>query len=654
MRIFSLLWIKLLILNTINFSQDSSIIVKADKILTDINPEMWGIFFEDINFSADGGIYAELIKNRSFEFNDPMMGWAEVKENGAHGKTLIINDGNETNSRFMRIKLNSEGRYGIKNEGFRGIGVHKEKELKLSLMMRVCDSAKINVDADLIDSNGKVVGHTAIAQISGDWRNYTASLFAKVTDADCSLRLLFSGEGTVDIDMISLFPADTWKQRKNGLRADLVQMLADLKPGFIRFPGGCIVEGRELLTRYQWKNTVGSVDQRRSIVNRWNSEFKHRLTPDYFQSFGLGFYEYFLLAEDLGAEPLPVINCGMACQFNTAEIAEEQDIYEYIQDALDLIEFANGEITTKWGNIRADMGHPPSFNMKYLGIGNEQWGEQYIQIYKLFAKVLKNKHPEIKLIVSAGSNSEGEEFDFLWKHHRSLNSDIVDEHYYKKPDWFFSNANRYDNYNRKGPKVFAGEYAAQSVAVCSPDNKNTWLCALSEAAFMTGLERNADIVSMASYAPLLSHTDAWQWTPDLIYFDNLRCLGSANYYVQKLFSNNRGTHTVSITESGVPLTGQHSIYASACIDRENSELIIKVVNSSAEDIEKHFFINGVSVRDNEAELILLSDADPGTHNTMEEPDKIAPVMLKLKIDNGKLTYKIQGYSFSVLKIKLRS
>ena len=394
---------------------------------------------------------------------------------------------------------------------------------------------------ELVDASGKVLGGAQVTPSGKQWKKYSVSIVANSTEPKAKLNIWFEGKGTLDLDMISLFPSDTWKNRENGLRADLVQLLADMKPGFLRFPGGCIVEGRDLATRYQWKKTVGQVEDRELMINRWNTEFAHRPAPDYFQSFGLGFFEYFQLAEDIGAEPLPILSCGMACQFNTAEVVPMDQLDPYIQDALDLIEFANGEVNTPWGSVRNSMGHPAKFNLKMIGVGNEQWGPQYIERYQAFVKAIKAKYPSIKIVTSNGPFPEGELFEYADKELRSMNADIIDEHYYNKPEWFLKNSTRYDQYDRKGPKIFAGEYAAQSVATVSPDNKNNWQCALAEAAFMTGLERNAEVVTMCSYAPLFAHSEGWQWTPDLIWFDNLKSYGTPNYYVQKLFSLNKGT-----------------------------------------------------------------------------------------------------------------
>jgi len=294
------------------------------------------------------------------------------------------------------------------------------------------------------------------------------------------------------------------------------------------------------------------VAARHAIINRWNDEFSHRPAPDYFQSFGLGFFEYFQLAEDIGASPLPILNCGMACQFNSAELAPLDTVDQYVQDALDLVEFANGSPDTRWGGMRAAMGHPSPFNLRMIGVGNEQWGPQYFERYRRFADALKSKYPDIQIVAAAGPAPSGKDFEYAWTNLRNFKADYVDEHYYAAPQWFLQNTGRYDKYDRSGPKVFAGEYAAQTVAIASPQNRNTWEAALAEAAFITGLERNADVVRMASYAPLLAHVDAWQWTPDLIWFDNLRSYGTPDYYVQKLYATNIGKRIAPVSVNGSP------------------------------------------------------------------------------------------------------
>lgn len=631
------------------------LVVKADKSGAAIQPAMWGIFFEDINFAADGGLYAELVKNRSFEFFNPLAGWTVQQASAGTGSILVTNrlETDSANPRYIRVTRNTPaGKFGLINEGFRGMGI-KQNELYNFTVWAKNETGNITVHVQLADSTGKALGESQSINISGkNWQQYKTSFTANATESKARLNVWFEGEGVADFDMLSLFPQHTWKERPNGLRADLVQLLADMKPGFVRFPGGCIVEGRELATRYQWKKTVGSVEERQVIVNRWNTEFSHRPTPDYFQSFGLGFFEYFQLAEDIGATPLPVLNCGMACQFNSAEVVDTTQLDPYIQDALDLIEFANGDVSTKWGRLREVMGHPAPFNLKLLGIGNEQWGPQYVERYKIFTKAIKSKYPEIQLVNSVGPSPDDERFHFLNDTLRKLNADILDEHYYSSPSWFQNNASRYDDYDRNGPKIFAGEYAAQSVATVSPLNKNNWLCALSEAAFMTGLERNADIVRMASYAPLFAHVEGWQWTPDLIWFDNLYSFGTPNYYVQKLFANNKGDNIVAITSGNEALKGKDSLYASAVISAAN-EVILKIVNTSSQSISKQINIDTKKKLASKATVTTLQSNDLNMVNSIESPKNISPQVSEVEVKGRQLNLSLSPYSFTVIHIKLQ-
>lgn len=515
--------------------------VQVDRPGAVIAPTLWGIFFEDINLGADGGLYAELVKNRGFEFPDPMMGWFMLRTSHGRGEVRILSEApfDPANARYARIESRAPTPMGLSNEGFRGMGLRGGEDYDLSLQVRrVSGNPRLLIE--LVDELGQTLAEARLADLPSEWQRRAVSLRPRDTTARGRLNVLVEGGGTVDVDMVSLFPRRTWKGRPGGLRADLVQMLADLKPGFLRFPGGCIVEGSELDKRYQWKTTIGPVQQRRLLINRWNYEFKHRPTPDYYQSFGLGFFEYFQLAKDLGAEPLPILNCGMACQFNSGELVPMDQLEPYIQYALDLIEFANGPVTSPWGARRAALGHPEPFGLKYLGIGNEQWGPQYLERYAAFARVLKARHPEITLVSSAGPSPDDERFDFLWPRLVEMKAEIVDQHCYANPIWFFSSVDRFDRYDPSGPKVFFGEYAAQSDRIVSVHNRNNWECALAEAAFMTGMERNAAVVVMSAYAPLFGHVDGWQWRPNLIWFDNLRVFGTPNYYVQQAFAQNRG------------------------------------------------------------------------------------------------------------------
>ena len=626
----------------------------ADPI-AEIQPTMYGIFFEDINFAADGGIYAEMVKNRSFEFTLPMMGWEQPKSdrfsmNDNSGFASVFKRKDEmANEHYLRVTVKSDTGYVLVNTGFRGMGVKEGMTYNLSFDARIEEGAQA-LRFDLIDSTGSSLGGVSVQPEGNSWKTYEASFTTTTTEMKAQLQISFQGQGILDLDMISLFPEDTWKNRPGGLRADLVQKLADLQPGFLRFPGGCIVEGRTLDRRYQWKKTVGDVEDRTLLVNRWNTEFQHRLTPDYYQSFGLGFYEYFLLSEDLNAEPLPILSCGIACQFNTGELVPMDELDPYIQDALDLIEFANGPTSSYWGGLRAEMGHPEPFNMKYIGIGNEQWGPEYIKRYKVFDAAIKEKYPEMIIVSGSGPFPDGEMFDYGMEELKKLNAEIIDEHYYRNPEWFLENADRYDSYDRNGPKIFAGEYAAQSVAIASPDNKNNWNCALSEAAFITGLERNAEVVHLTSYAPLFAHAEGWQWTPDLIWFNNLESYGTPNYYVQKLFANNRGTHVLSLTLDDESVTGQNGLYATAAKDASANELIVKIVNVN--DLPVTIDLNMDGAHADTARITVLKSDQPDQVNSFEEPEAIAPEEAEIGLGE-EISFESAPKSLTVFRVSVR-
>ena len=484
-----------LFLSNLGAAETASLTIDTAKPDAHINPAMWGVFFEDINFGADGGLYAELVKNRGFEFPEPLVGWSKLSPSMARGQLSIHDEKpfNEANPHYLRIESEGKAPFGVANEGFRGMGLRQGEAYLFSARVRV-NSGSPSLQIALYSSDGSLLDSVKLENFSSDWKQRTAVLHPRQTDAHARLYVLVEGKGSVDVDMVSLFPQHTWKNRPGGLRADMVQMLADLKPGFVRFPGGCIVEGSELARRYQWKKTIGPIEERRVLINRWNYEFLHRPAPDYFQSFGLGFFEFFQMCEDIGAQPLPILNCGMACQFNSGELCPMDSLDAYIQDALDLVEFANGPANSPWGAKRAAMGHPEPFNLKLMGVGNEQWDAQYIERYARFHKALKEKYSEIQLVSSAGPSPDDDRFKFAWPKLRALKADIVDEHCYAKPEWFFNNTHRYDTYDPNGPKVFMGEYAAQSDKVVSVRNRNNLECALAEAAYMTGLERNASRV----------------------------------------------------------------------------------------------------------------------------------------------------------------
>jgi alpha-L-arabinofuranosidase len=639
---------------TIAASAAPVITIQADQPGAKINPAMWGIFFEDINFGADGGLYAEMVKNRGFEFPDPLMGWVNISPSLAHGVLSVRDDESfdTNNPHYVRIVSEGTAPFGISNEGFRGMGVRKGETYNFSAQIRGIDGSPV-LRVQLYGGDGTLLDAVELKDFSSDWKKYTTTLHPKDTDPKARLAVVLDGKGIVDLDMISLFPEQTWKNRPGGLRADMVQALADLHPGFLRFPGGCIVEGSVLTRRYQWKNTIGPVEDRHLLINRWNYEFQHRPTPDYFQSFGLGFFEYFQLCEDIGAEPLPILNCGMACQFNSGELCPIDELGPYIQDTLDLIEFANGPTNTTWGAKRAALGHPEPFNLKMLGVGNEQWGQQYIDRYTKFAAAIKEKYPDIQLVSAAGPDPGDARFKFAWANLRALHADIIDEHSYAKPDWFFANTHRYDKYDRNGPKVFMGEYAAQSDHTVSTKNQNNLECALAEAAYMTGLERNADVVRMASYAPLFANTEAWQWTPDLIWVNSLQVCATPNYYVQQLFSRNRGDVVLPIQLEGIvkAASGVEDLYASATRDDNAGEIILKVVNPGGDVQTAGINLNGANVLATATKIVLAGNLEDV--NSMQLPKNISPVESKLENVTTNFSCELAPHSMTILRIKLK-
>ena len=630
--------------------------IQVNKPGVDIAPTMYGHFFEDINYAADGGLYAEMVKNRSFEFPDRLMGWRSF------GKVAVKDDGPfERNPHYVTLidPGHRDKRTGLDNEGFFGVAFKKGDVYRFSVWARSSDKGDSKIRVELIDpaSDGEtqVCAHKSITIDSREWKKYTIELTPDQTIAKGRLRIFLASPNPVDLEHISLFPKDTYNGHENGLRRDLAELLAATKPGIFRFPGGCIVEGTEVGDRYQWKNTVGPVENRPLNLNRWEYTFPHRYYPDYFQSGGLGFYEYFLLAEELGAAPLPVLNVGLVCQYQNGTEAHVPvtELQEYIQDALDLIEFANGGTDTKWGALRAEMGHPAPFGLKYLAIGNEQWGPEYVEHLAPFVKELRAKHPEIEIVGSSGPGSEGKDFDYLWPEMKKLKVDLVDEHFYRNQDWFLSQGNRYDKYDRKGPKVFAGEYACHTKG--HGNKRNNFYAALCEAAFMTGLERNADVVRMATYAPLFAHVEGWQWRPDLIWFDNLRSVPSASYYVQKLYGENKGTRVIPLTMAGKAVAGnegQNGLFASAALDEPSGRYIVKVANTSAEPQTVTLNFKGMKKGKafKSAEITTLSAKHDRDENTLDDPTKVMPSVTHAPVEGSTFTVTLAPHSFDVINL----
>ena len=614
-----------------SFGQTNIIDVNTKKLGAPIQSTMYGIFFEDINFAADGGLYGELVKNRSFEFPQELMGWqtfgcVDVEDDGPFERCphyVVLSDPGH-----------KERRSGLVNEGFFGIGVEKGEAYRFSVWAKAPKGTAV-IRVQLIDENSMDEKQEFVEEemtITGaEWKKYTTTLTSPKKDKQAKLRIFLKGTNSVALEHISLFPVNTFKNRENGMRRDLAQALADLKPGIFRFPGGCIVEGTDLAIRYQWKNTLGPVENRPLNGNRWEHTFDYRYYPDYFQSYGLGFFEFFQLSEDIGAEPLPILSVGLSCQYQNWEDERAHvpmdELQPYIDDCLDLIEFANGPVDSKWGKIRAQMGHPAPFNMKYIGVGNEQWGEFYYERLKPFVAAIRAKYPNIKIVGTSGPVPEDKpdntyRFEDGWKAMKAQKADLVDEHYYRNEEWFLTHGLRYDSYDRKGPKVFAGEYA------CHGEGKkwNHYEAAILEAAFMTGFERNADIVHMTTPAPLFSHVDGWQWRPDQIWYDNTDMFKTVSYYVQQMYSTNAGTNVLSLTMDKKPVAnqaGQNGLFASAAFDSKTGEVIIKIANTSKQKQSVTFNLSNIKGERTAKTLTLCHDG-MDDENSICKPELITP------------------------------
>ncbi len=521
-------------------NRHADIHVEVDQPTVSLSPRLHGLFYEDINFSADGGLYAELIQNRSFEYyaldrrealsdkasaqHHPLFAWEKVERGGGNcdlriERTVPLN---RNNPNYLAVYIDEPGTgVGVRSLGYDGIRVDQGECYDVSLYAaRLAGKKDDPLTVALESRDGKVYGSITIRSLSDDWQLYKDTIKVGQSDDQARLTLTTTGKGKLYLDMISLLPQKTFKGRKNGLRPDLAQALADLNPTFFRFPGGCIAHGCSLQNAYRWKDSVGDVAQRRPNWNRWG----------YHQTYGLGYYEYFLLCEDIGATPLPVLPVGVSCGFNRPFQAVPMDeLQEWIDDALDLVEFANGPTSSRWGKLRADMGHPEPFNLEYICLGNEEHDTpECRERFPYFVKAIRQAYPEIKIIGTSGLGA-GVPLNDLMK---ELNVYSSDEHYYNSPEWYLKNQHRFDEFDRNGPKIFVGEYASRG---------NTLFNAVAEAAYLTGIERNGDIVDMACYAPLLAHVHHTQWTAaNLIWFDKRRVVKTPNYYVQQLFSRNKG------------------------------------------------------------------------------------------------------------------
>jgi alpha-N-arabinofuranosidase len=649
-------WFVIIFSTCINVLAQSS---KASPQSRKISPDLFGLFFEDINYSADGGLYAELVQNRSFEYSptdrrewNSFSFWEYVTPGYSYGGINVETTSpvHLNNPHYVVLNIEHVGNeekhtgpsgVGIKNTGFDRMVIQQGNKYNLSLFARQLSNAPIALTISLQTPKGKILAQENISTSSGDWKKYTASLTSTESSDSASLVILATTKGVVAFDMISLFPEQTFKNRVNGLRADLAQALADMKPRFIRFPGGCLVHGDGLGNMYRWKNTIGPIEQRIEQKNLWG----------YHQTMGLGYFEYFQFCEDIGAKPLPVLPAAVSCQNSGGtwriggtgqQALPMDDMKEYVQEVLDLIEWANGPVTSAWGSKRAAAGHPAPFNLEYIGIGNEdKITNEFESRFKMIYEAVKAKYPHITLIGTVGPFSEGEDFTRGWNYANGLNLSMVDEHYYKEPKWFMHNLQRYDTYDRSKAKVYLGEYASWG---------NKMRNAMAEAAYMVGLERNGDIVSMASYAPLFAKKDHTQWKTDMIFFDNKSLVLTPNYYVQKMFSLNQGD---TYFENVISKNESDSTLAASCVqDKKTGDLILKLVNTGEETKMMAVNLNVFGKIITNAQMdVLMASAD--SENTFEKPVAVKPVQSLFKAGKT-FEYKAPPMSLTVIRIKTKS
>lgn len=620
-----------------------------------ISADLFGIFFEDISYAADGGLYAELVQNRSFEYSatdrkewHPFTAWEYMTKGYGYGSISVETTSplHANNPHYAVLTIEDAGQEGIGlvNYGFDGIVLKAGEQYNFSIFAKQLSDQPVSLSIQLRNKKG-VIFSEAVLEVNGrQWQKYTTSLTATENYDTATIAIISKSKGKVAMDMISLFPQKTFKGRTNGLRADLAQAVADLKPKFMRFPGGCLVHGDGLGNMYRWKNTIGPVEQRTAQKNIWS----------YHQTAGLGYYEYFQFCEDIGARPLPVVPAAVSCQNSggTWRIGGTgqkglpmNEMQEYIQEVLDLIEYANGPVTSVWGSKRAEAGHPEPFHLEYVGIGNEdKITPEFRERFQLIYKAVKAKHPEIIIIGTVGPAPEGEDFDLGWKLAHELNIPVVDEHYYQSPQWFLKNHFRYDSYDRTKSKVYLGEYASRG---------NTLFNALAEAAYMISLERNGDIVHMASYAPLLANQSHTSWNPNLIYFTNTSVTPTVNYYVQQLFSLNQGDMYYSGVVSFGDRSGvEDSSLAASCVkDRKSGDVIIKIVNAGAVTVNAELDISVFGKLSPVAELQVLS-GEPGMKNTLQDPVKVIPKLSALQVKK-KVVYEVPSCSLSIIRIRAK-
>lgn len=618
-----------------------------------ISPDLFGIFFEDLNYAADGGLYAEQIQNRSFEYTNAevkdwhaLSSWEPVVRGGGKGTVTVDSASplhrNNTHYAVLHVEKGGSG-VGLMNAGFDGIVLKSGEKYRVSLFARQVAGKPAPLIVMLESKADVVYSKTVITKLTKSWVNYTATIEAGGTDDSARLVVFTTGAGVFHLDMVSLFPQATFHNRPNGLRADLAQAIADLKPKFIRFPGGCLVHGNGLGNMYRWENTIGPIEQRKEQSNIWR----------YNQTGGLGYFEYFQFCEDIGAKPLPVVPAGVCCQ-NSGHTHETgqlglpmEEMRDYVQEVLDLIEYANGAVESTWGAKRAAAGHPQSFHLQYLAVGNEDAQTPvFRERWKMIYDAVHVRHPEITIIGTVGPYPSGTDYEAGWKFANELSIPFIDEHYYLKPDQFLAMLGRYDSYDRTRSKVYLGEYAAHDI-----DRKNTLRSALAEAAYMTSLERNGDVVRLASYAPLLARVGHTQWKPDLIYFTGTRVCPSVNYYVQQLFSCNQGDLYYCDIITPVSDTMKSALATSCVKDSQTGDLILKLVNTSAAAVGARVDLSGFGPLQPNARCTVLTGSPLG-ENTFANPGGVVPQTSAFAAGSS-FSYEVLPYSLVIIRVSAR-
>lgn len=615
-----------------------------------VNPSMYGIFFEEINHAGDGGLYAELVQNRDFEahngpaggrfggnhlvtpkgwvervwFNTDVHAWTLVAEGSAKGSIRLADTSplNAENPHSMRLVARQLGdRLGVANAGYWGMNFRQGALYDLSFYARTEGNETCDLTVTLESPIGhKTYARAVIAGVGGPWKKYQCTLQPDQADPKGRLVISVSRPGTIWFDVVSLFPRDTYKNRPNGLRPDLVKMLADLKPGFIRFPGGCIVEGIMLSNRFQWKHSIGDIARRQGTFDLWG----------YYNTFGLGFHEYLQLCEDLRADAMYVINAGLSCQYRREEtVSDPGKLQALVDDSLDALEYAMGPTSSRWGSLRAQNGHPEPFVIKYVEIGNENWGAQYHKNYRVFLDAIKGKYPNI-ITIADSQNMGGAAIE------------MADDHYYNNPGFFFDHVNHYDKTDRKGPKIYVGEYAVNRGV-----GRGNLMGALAEAAFLIGLERNADLVRICSYAPLFVNVNDRSWPVNLIEFDTARVVGRTSYHVEKLFSSNRPDEVLKTTVPGQ--AGTPDIYALAGIDRDKKEVVLKAVNRAGEPRPVKILATGLEEIGPTARVTTLGHQDPTAENTLDDPEVVVPVESRITGVAQQFSLTLPAYSLTILR-----